>query len=63
MAQVKLDYEAPAHLKREFVFQTAGIQRTPQFLANPEMRPPYFLTISRLSPKEYGHRLVSRLGD
>lgn len=25
MAQVKLDYEAPAHLKREFVFQTAGI--------------------------------------
>ena len=25
MAQVKLDYEVPAHLKREFVFQTAGI--------------------------------------
>ena len=25
MAQAKLDYEVPAHLKREFVFQTAGI--------------------------------------
>jgi alcohol dehydrogenase class IV len=25
MAQVKFDYEVPAHLKREFVFQTAGI--------------------------------------
>jgi len=25
MAQAKLDYEVPAHLKREFTFQTAGI--------------------------------------
>ena len=25
MAKAKLDYEVPAHLKREFVFQTAGI--------------------------------------
>jgi len=25
MAQAKLDYEVPGHLKREFVFQTAGI--------------------------------------
>ncbi len=25
MAQAKLDFEVPAHLKREFVFQTAGI--------------------------------------
>jgi alcohol dehydrogenase class IV len=25
MAQAKLDYEVPAHLKREFAFQTAGI--------------------------------------
>jgi alcohol dehydrogenase class IV len=25
MAQAKFDYEVPAHLKREFVFQTAGI--------------------------------------
>lgn len=25
MSQAKLDYEVPAHLKREFVFQTAGI--------------------------------------
>jgi alcohol dehydrogenase class IV len=25
MAQAKLDYEVPAHLKREFIFQTAGI--------------------------------------
>ena len=25
MAQAKLDYEIPSHLKREFVFQTAGI--------------------------------------
>jgi len=25
MTQAKLDYEVPAHLKREFVFQTAGI--------------------------------------
>ena len=25
MAKAKLDYEVPAHLKREFVFQTAGV--------------------------------------
>ena len=25
MAKAKLDFEVPAHLKREFVFQTAGI--------------------------------------
>jgi len=25
MSQAKLDYEVPAHLKREFIFQTAGI--------------------------------------
>ena len=25
MAQAKLDYEVPAHLKREFALQTAGL--------------------------------------